>query len=65
MATNQICCTKKINFGDASISEKHANFFVNKNKASYTDMKSLIDYVKEKVKIKTGIDLSLEIVIVD
>ena len=56
---------KKINFGDASISEKHANFFVNKNKASYTDMKSLIDYVKEKVKIKTGIDLNLEIVIVD
>ncbi len=56
---------KKINFGDASISEKHANFFVNKNKASYSDMKSLIDYVKEKVKIKTGIDLNLEIVIVD
>ena len=56
---------KKTNFGDASISEKHANFFVNKNNANYSDMKSLIDFVKEKVKIKTGIELNLEIVIVD
>ena len=56
---------KKINFGDACISEKHANFFVNKNNANYSDMKSLIDFVKEKVKIKTGIELNLEIVIVD
>ena len=56
---------KKINFGDACISEKHANFFVNKNNANFSDMKSLIDFVKEKVKIKTGIELNLEIVIVD
>ena len=53
-----------INFGDAKISEKHANFFVNKKNANYKDMKSLIDYVKNKVKDKTGINLDLEIVIV-
>ena len=56
---------KKINFGDAKISEKHANFFVNKKNAKYEDMKSLIDYVKNKVKDKTGVDINLEIVIVD
>ena len=54
-----------INFGDAVISEKHLNFFVNKKNASYLEMKSLIDYVKNKVKDKTGIRLDLEIVIVE
>ncbi len=54
-----------INFGDAAISEKHLNFFVNKKNASYLEMKSLIDYVKNKVKDKTGISLDLEIVIVE
>ncbi len=56
---------KGINFGDASISEKHANFFVNRKNAKYEDMKSLIDYVKKKIKEKTGINLNLEIVIVE
>ncbi len=54
-----------INFGDAAISEKHLNFFVNKKNASYLEMKSLIDYVKNKVKDKTGISLDLEIIIVE
>ena len=52
-------------FGDAIISDKHANFFINKKNAKFKDMKSLIDFVKKKVKIKTGIDLTLEIVIVE
>ena len=55
----------KKNFGDAYISEKHANFFVNKRNASFSDMKSLIEFVKNSVKIKTGIDIDLEIIIVD
>ena len=54
-----------INFGDAQISEKHANFFVNKKNAKYENMKNLIDHVKDKVKDKTGININLEIVIVD
>ena len=37
------------------------NFFVNKNKATYEDMKKLIDFVKENVKEKTGVNLDLEI----
>ena len=51
-------------FGDASISEKHSNFFVNKNKATYEDMKKLIDFVKTSVKKKTGVNLDLEIEII-
>ena len=54
-----------INFGDASISEKHSNFFVNKNNATFDEMFSLINYVKKKVKEKTGININLEIKIVE
>tara|TARA_Y100001970_G_scaffold92801_1_gene116978 strand:- start:645 stop:1553 length:909 start_codon:yes stop_codon:yes gene_type:complete len=54
-----------IKFGDAKISEKHSNFFVNINNSSFNDMKTLIDFVKNKVKEKTGIDISLEIIIVE
>jgi len=51
-------------FGDAEISKKHCNFFINKNNASYKDMNKLIEFVKKKVKIKTGIDLETEIEII-
>ena len=54
-----------LKFGDAQVSEKHSNFFVNTNNASFNDMKTLIDFVKNKVKEKTGIDISLEIIIVE
>jgi len=52
-------------FGDAIISDKHANFFINKGNASYKDMKKLIDFVKESVRKKTGIKLDLEIFLVE
>ena len=51
-------------FGGAEISKKHCNFFVNKNNATFTDMKNLIDFVKQSVKSKTGIDIETEIEIV-
>jgi|TARA_B100000929_G_scaffold280949_1_gene259436 UDP-N-acetylmuramate dehydrogenase len=54
-----------IQFGDAVISDKHANFFINKSNASYKDMKKLIDFVRETVKNKTGINLDLEIILVE
>ena len=53
------------NFGDASISRKHCNFFVNNNNASFNDMKKLIDFVKERVEKKTGIKLEKEIKILE
>jgi len=51
-------------FGDLVITEKHSNFFINKNNATYKDMKQLIDFVKSSVREKTGINLDLEIEIV-
>ena len=52
-------------FGDASISEKHCNFFVNKGNAKFEDMKKLIDFVSESVLKKTGIKLETEIKILE
>ena len=51
-------------FGDATISEKRSNFFVNKKNATYKDMKGLIDLVRNSVRKKTGINLDLEIEII-
>ncbi|MDC1280185.1 UDP-N-acetylmuramate dehydrogenase [Pelagibacteraceae bacterium] len=48
-------------FGDAGISSKHCNFFVNKNNATFEDMNKLIEFVEERVKKKTGIKLEKEI----
>jgi UDP-N-acetylmuramate dehydrogenase len=54
-----------ISFGDAHISQKHSNFFVNKNNASFNDMKKLIEFVAKSVKEKTGIKLEKEIKILE
>ena len=51
-------------FGDAKISKKHCNFFVNDNNATFEDMKKLIEFVKENVKSKTGINIETEIEII-
>ena len=47
--------------GDAKISEKHCNFFINNGKATSSDIEKLIDSVQKKVLEKTGIILELEI----
>ncbi len=52
-------------FGDASISEKHCNFFVNKGNAKFEDMKKLINFVSKSVLKKTGIKLETEIKILE
>ena len=52
-------------FGDACISEKHCNFFVNKGNAKFEDMKRLIDFVAKNVLDKTGVRLEKEIKILE
>jgi len=52
-------------FGDACISQKHCNFFVNKGNAKFIDMKKLIEFVSESVLKKTGIKLETEIKILE
>ena len=51
--------------GDACISEKHCNFFVNKGDAKFNDMKKLIEFVSESVLKKTGVKLETEIKILE
>ena len=50
--------------GDAIISQKHCNFFVNNGNAKASDIERLINKVKKKVQEKTGVNLELEIKIV-
>ena len=50
--------------GDAQISQKHCNFFVNNGKAKSNDLEELILQVKKKVLDKTGINLELELQII-
>jgi len=50
--------------GDAIISEKHCNFFINKGNAKSSDIEKLIKKVKQKVYETTGVNLELEIKII-
>ena len=52
-------------FGDACISKKHCNFFVNKGDAKFDDIKKLIEFVSESVLKKTGVKLQTEIKILE
>ena len=54
----------KFEEGDAVISEKHCNFFINKGRANSSDIEKLIQKVRIKVYEKTKINLELEINIV-
>lgn len=54
----------KLYVGDAKISEKHCNFFVNNGSAKASDIEKLINKVKREVYAKTGVELELEIKII-
>lgn len=51
---------KGYSIGGASISEKHANFIINNDNATFDDIISLIDYIKSRIKKEYNIDLVLE-----
>ncbi len=53
------------NIGGAYVSEKHANFIINKDHATASDIRNLINEIKEKVKEKYGIELIVEQEFVD
>ena len=52
---------KGFSIGDAKISEKHANFFINDGDASSRDMLMLIKKAHKEVKDKFNVNLSLEV----
>ena len=55
---------KGFRIGDAQVSEKHANFIVNRGDASADDVMKLIAQVRRTVKEQAGVKLQLELKIV-
>ncbi len=47
--------------GDAEVSEKHANFIINRGNATCDDVRRLIDGIREQVRREQGIELELEV----
>lgn len=58
------CGLKGFQIGGAQISEKHAGFIINKEKATTKDILDLIEYTKKKVFEKFGIQIEEEIEII-
>lgn len=56
---------KGYKIGDAEVSNKHANFIINKGNASSRDIKKLIELIKKKVYDIYKINLELEQIIID
>lgn len=54
------CGLKGKKIGGAQVSEKHANFIINTGNATATDIKELIDKVKEEVEKKYNVSLITE-----
>ena len=50
--------------GDAEVSEKHANFIINRGTATATDIEALIEHVRATVAAQHGVDLVHEVRIV-
>lgn len=55
------CGLKGMRVGDAWVSSRHANFILNKGKASAQDVLDLMDIIKKRVKAKLNINLQPEI----
>jgi UDP-N-acetylmuramate dehydrogenase len=54
---------KSLHVGDACVSERHANFFVNVGHASSDDMRGLIAQVRESVRRGFGVELENEVIL--
>lgn len=55
---------KKLTIGDFTVSDKHANFIINKGKGKPKDLIKLIAEIKSKVKEKFGVELKEEVILV-
>ena len=54
---------KGFRVGDAQVSDRHANFFVNAGKATCADMLGLIAQVREQVRAHYGVELETEVIL--
>ncbi|RLC54618.1 MAG: hypothetical protein DRH89_09315 [Candidatus Cloacimonadota bacterium] len=59
------CGLKGLQIGEAQISKKHANFIINKGSATFNDVNELIKIIQETVKRQKGIELQLEIKVIN
>ncbi len=57
----EACGLKGTRRGGAVISDMHANFIMNENNASFTDILELIELAKEKVRENSGVTLEEEV----
>ena len=57
------CGLKGTSVGDASVSEKHAGFIINKGKATAKDVLELVEHIKKTIKEKNNLDIELEIIV--
>jgi UDP-N-acetylmuramate dehydrogenase len=55
---------KGFRLGDASVSEKHANFIINHGNATAADIEALIEHIQKTVAKQSGVDLKTEVRIV-
>lgn len=60
----EACGLKGYHIGGAFVSEKHANFIINRGDATAADIESLIDHVRTTVEREFGIRLETEVRIV-
>lgn len=58
------CGLKGYRIGGAQVSEKHANFIINDDKAKASDIEQLIMHIQEVVLQKTGVPLQTEVAII-
>ena len=60
----EACGLKGFRIGDAQVSEKHANFIVNRGHATATDIERLIEHVEDTVEARTNVRLIREVRII-
>lgn len=58
------CGLKGYRVGDAQVSEKHANFIVNRGQATATDIERLIEHIENSVEAHTNVRLLREVRII-
>ena len=59
------CGLKGFTVGGAQVSEKHAGFVVNRGGATCSDVLGLVDGVRERVLDQTGVELEMEVKILE
>jgi UDP-N-acetylmuramate dehydrogenase len=55
------CGLKGLRIGDAEVSKRHANFIVNRGKASAVQVMDLLEIIRERVQKETGVKLVPEV----